>query len=51
MCLDGCAARREQMVETEQAVGEHQTDRKGKRGLSSASTQALSANTAHLREP
>ncbi|XP_070831873.1 semaphorin-5B isoform X1 [Chaetodon trifascialis] len=28
-CDDGCAARREQMVESEQPVGEHQTDRKG----------------------
>ncbi|XP_041806260.1 semaphorin-5B isoform X1 [Chelmon rostratus] len=28
-CDDGCAARREQMVETEQPVGEQQTDRKG----------------------
>ncbi|KAM9347409.1 semaphorin-5B [Symphorus nematophorus] len=28
-CDDGCAARREQMVEPEQPVGEHQTDRKG----------------------
>lgn len=50
VCLDGCAARREQM-ETEQPVGEHRTDRKGKRGLSSASTQAPSAKTAHLRDP
>ncbi len=39
------------MVETEQPVGEHQTDRKGERGLSSASTQALSAKIAHLRAP
>lgn len=51
VCLDGCAARREQMVETEQPVGEQQTDRKGKSGLSSASTRALSAKTAHLRAP
>lgn len=51
VCLDGCAARREQMVETEQPVGEHQTDRKGERGPSSASTQALSAKIAHLRAP
>ncbi|XP_008293605.1 semaphorin-5B-like [Stegastes partitus] len=28
-CDDGCAQRREQMVETKQPVGEHQTDRKG----------------------
>ncbi|XP_049450018.1 semaphorin-5B isoform X2 [Epinephelus fuscoguttatus] len=28
-CDDGCAARREQMVETEQPAGERQTDRKG----------------------
>lgn len=51
VCLDGCAARREQMVETEQPVIEHQNDRKGKRGLSSASTQTLAAKTAHLRAP
>ncbi|XP_029981564.1 semaphorin-5B isoform X4 [Sphaeramia orbicularis] len=31
-CDDGYAARMEQLVETEQNVGEHQTDRKGKRG-------------------
>lgn len=51
VCLDGCAARMEQMVEPEQPVSEQQTDRKGERGLSSASTQALSAKTAHLRAP
>ncbi|XP_056244939.1 semaphorin-5B isoform X2 [Seriola aureovittata] len=28
-CDDGCAARREQVVETEQPVAEHQTDREG----------------------
>lgn len=51
VCLDGCVARREQMVENEQPVGVHHTDRKGKRGLSSASPRALSAKTAHLRAP
>lgn len=51
VCLDGCAARREQMTETKQPVGEQHNDRKGKRGLSSASTQTLSAKTAHLRAP
>lgn len=49
VCLVGCAARKEQMVETEQPVSEHQTVRKGKRGLSYASTLAISAKTAHLR--
>lgn len=51
VCLAGYAARREQMVETQQPVGEHRTDRKGKRGLSYAFTQAASAKTAHLRAP
>ncbi len=51
VCLDGCAARREQMVEAEQPAGEQQTDRKGTRGLSSATAQALAAKTAHLRAP
>lgn len=50
VCLDGCAARREQM-ETEQPVGEHRTDRKGKRGLSSASTQAPSCQNCTLERP
>ena len=51
VCVDGCAARREQMVEAEQPVSEHRADRKGKRGPSCASTQAPSAKTAHSRAP
>lgn len=49
--LDGCVARRKQMVETQHPDGAHHTDRKGKRGLSSASTLAFCAKTAHLRAP
>lgn len=31
VCLDACVARREQMVETQQTVGEHHTDGEGKK--------------------
>lgn len=41
VCLDGCAARRQQMAEPEPPVGEQQTDRKGKRGLSTASARVF----------
>lgn len=51
VCLDGYAARREQMVDTGQPVGEQQADRKGKSCLSSAPAWALNAKTAHLRAP
>lgn len=59
VCLDACVARREQMVETQQTVGEHHTEGEGnkkkkkrrkKRGPSCTSTQFLSAKKLHTRE-
>lgn len=57
VCLDACVARREQMVETQQTVGEHHTDGEGKKKKKKRETRPahlLSSSlpkTAHSRAP